>query len=394
MYLQAAGGGVVERAVSAVTMLPVVATLVVASVAVLAGVLVRRYRRGIGHEFRAAVADCDDGLAVLTHPNPDPDALATGLAVVHLADTLGVDATLQYPGEIRHQENRALRRALDLGCEPIGHVSEIAHESVVLVDHSDPRGFAGAEGVLPYAVLDHHADGDDPVAERFVDVRPEYGATASILAEYFSDLGATPVGPDRDPETVGAELTVPSEVATALMLAILTDTDDLVSGTAVADFDAAGYLHSAVDESLLRRIGHPQVSAGVLEAKARAIADRQVDGAFAVSHVGTVPHPDAVPQAADELILLEGTTAAVVCGETDGVMYLSGRSRDERVHMGRVMETVVDPYRGGEGGGHARMGGAQIPLAPGPGEHVRTTLVDQLFETLDGAETVRMGPSQ
>jgi nanoRNase/pAp phosphatase (c-di-AMP/oligoRNAs hydrolase) len=393
--MSTSGGAVVERITGIAAAYPVVTAVVVGvALATVATALARRGATGAGGEFRDALADCDGGVAVLTHPNPDPDALATGLAVVHLAETVDVDATLQYPGEIRHQENRALRAVLELECEPVAHVADIAHEAVVLVDHNEPRGFAGAGGVLPYAVVDHHPDAGDTIAETIVDVRPEYGAAASILAEYLADIGADPVPADADPAAVDASVPIPSSVATALVYGILTDTDDLVSGASRPDFEAAGYLHPAVDETLLRRIAEPQVSAEVMEAKARAVTERNVRGSFVVSNLTAVPNRDAIPQAADELLKLEGTTAAVVCGECDGTVYLSGRSRDDRVDMGRVMRTVASSFRDGDGGGHVRMGGAQIPveaiesgpLAHGGSDGDRDRLVERVFEALSGAE--------
>jgi nanoRNase/pAp phosphatase (c-di-AMP/oligoRNAs hydrolase) len=389
------GGGVVEGITDIAAAYPMVTAVVVGvALATVVTALARRSATGAGGDFRDALADCEGGVAVLTHPNPDPDALATGVAVVHLAEAAGVDATLQYPGEIRHQENRALRAVLQLECEPVTHVADIAHEAVVLVDHSEPRGFAGAGGILPYAVVDHHPDGGDPIAETIVDVRPGYGAAASILAEYLADLGAEPIPADADPGDVDAPLSVPSSVATALVYGILTDTDDLVSGASPPDFEAAGYLHPAVDETLLRRIAEPQVSADVMEAKARAVTDRRVRGSFVVSNLTAIPNRDAIPQAADELLKLEGATAAVVCGECDGTVYLSGRSRDDRVDMGRVMRTVASSFRDGDGGGHVRMGGAQIPaeaiestsLADGGTDGGHDRLVERVFEALSGAE--------
>jgi len=111
-----------------------------------------------------------------------------------LADQIGVDATVQYPGQIRHQENRAFQTVLNLELETIEHVSDLAAESVVLVDHNEPRGFAGADGVLPTAVIDHHPG--DGSGEAFTDVRTDYGATASIIAEIFAQR-RDPVPPDK-----------------------------------------------------------------------------------------------------------------------------------------------------------------------------------------------------
>jgi len=347
-----------------------------------------RYRRPAGVRFKKQLAERDE-VAVLMHPNPDPDAMAAALGVSVLADQVDTEATLQFTGQIRHQENRAFQNVLDLEFEEVDHVTDLAAEAVILVDHNTPRGFGGANGVLPFAVVDHHPG--DGTGEAFTDVRTDYGACSSIVAEYFEDIGASPVPPDQHESEVNARYTVPSPVATGLLYGILTDTDHLTAGCAVEDFDAGGYIYPGVDDDQLERIANPQVSAEVLEVKARAIAGRKVQGSFAVSDVGQVTNADAIPQAAEELVRLEGVTAVVVCGERDGDIHLSGRSRDDRVHMGRALEATVDGIPGASAGGHARMGGGQIPedetaaiIGAGSDSVVRTSLVDRLFESLSG----------
>ncbi|OYR67469.1 RNA-binding protein, partial [Halorubrum sp. E3] len=124
----------------------VVVAAVVALVALVGAYVLFRARRTPGVRFRRLLADRDE-VAVLMHPNPDPDAMSAAVGVASLAEQLDVDATVQYPGQIRHQENRAFRTVLDLDLKPIEHVSDLAAESVVLVDHNEPRGFAGADGV-------------------------------------------------------------------------------------------------------------------------------------------------------------------------------------------------------------------------------------------------------
>lgn len=346
-----------------------------------------RLRRPAGETFRKLLAE-RDAITVLMHPNPDPDAMAAAVGVAALAEQLDVETTIQYPGQIRHQENRAFQTVLDLDLNQIDHVTEVKAEDVVLVDHNEPRGFTGSEGILPFAVIDHHPG--DGAGDEFTDVRTDYGATASIVAEYFSDIGADPVPPDRHESETDSEYTVPTMAATGLLYGILADTAHLTVGASAADFAAAGYLYAGVDEDLLDRIANPAVDAEVLDVKARAIASRHIDGSFAVSDVGSVNNVDAIPQAANELIHLEGVTAVVVSGERDGTVYLSGRSRDDRVHMGRALQAALEDIPDAGAGGHARMGGGQIDPEPGVAdgggepEFDRESLEDRLFRAMSG----------
>lgn len=367
-----------------------VATAVVGVLTLVLGLYAfQRFRRPMGARFREIIST-RERLAVLMHPNPDPDAMAAAIGVACLAEQVGADTELQFSGQIRHQENRAFRTVLDLDIDSIDHVSELAAEDVVLVDHNTPRGFAGASAVLPFAVIDHHPG--EGAGEEFTDVRTNYGSCSSIIAEYFQDIGAKPVPPDQHASEINADYTLPSSVATGLLYGVLADTNHLTTGCSAADFRACSYLSAGVDEDLLDRIANPQVSAEVLEIKARSIAGRQVNGSFAVSDVGQLSNVDAIPQAADELIQLEGVTAVVVCGEREGTVYLSGRSRDDRVHMGRALEAAVEEIPNSSAGGHARMGGGQIQqrvALPNGGEEQtnsvpRPELIDRLFRAMSG----------
>ncbi|WP_276281078.1 DHH family phosphoesterase [Halorussus caseinilyticus] len=318
--------------------------------------VVRWIRRPMGARLKRALAKRDE-VAILMHPNPDPDAMACAIGVAHLASEVGTDAALQFAGQIRHQENRAFRTVLDLELDRIDHVSQLAAEDVILVDHNTPRGFEGAERLEPYAVVDHHPG--NGTGEQFTDQRTDYGACATIVAEYLEDVGGTPVGPD-DESADG--FVIPAAVSTGLLYGIQCDTNHLTTGCTGAEFQAAAYLYEGVDEDLLDRVANPQVSAEVLEVKSRAISGRDVRGSFAVSDVGRIDNADAVPQAADELVQLEGVTAVVVYGRRDETVHLSGRSRDDRVHMGKALEAVADGIPGASAGGHARMGGGQVPV--------------------------------
>lgn len=334
-----------------------------------------------------------DEVTVLMHPDPDPDAMASALAVKQLAAAAGTAARLCYSGEIRRPENRAFETMLDLEFDHVDHVGDVGDTAVVLVDHNEPRGFAGAEEIDPVAVIDHHPGGG--TGTRFTDVRPDTGACATILAEYFHvlewdfhevDLALTDGGVDTSnvpPDSL------PSHVATGLIYGIQSDTRSLTNGCSGSDFSAAAYLYQGVDTDLLNRIANPQVDAEVLDVKARAITERVVDAPYAISDVGEVSNTDAVPQAADELETLEGVSAVVVMGEKEGTIRLAGRSRDDRVHIGRVIESVVSGIPMAEGGGHARMGGGKISVEHmdglGPGKGVeRDQLETMLFDAMAG----------
>ncbi|WP_436909667.1 DHH family phosphoesterase [Halosimplex marinum] len=367
----------------------VLAAAVVGLLAVLVALWwgIRRFRRTPGAEFTGLLAGRDE-VSVLMHPRPDPDAMASALAVREFAAEAGVDAHLQYSKQIRHQENRAFETVLDLEFDRVEDASDLLAEDVVLVDHNEPRGFAGADSVEPFAVVDHHPG--DGTGSEFTDVRPDRGSCASIFAEYFEQQGWTPVAPEDEEDIEDDDDRIlRSGTATGLLYGIQSDTKHLTKGCSAAEFEASAYLYEGIDEDRLDRIANPQVDAEVLDVKARAINRRSVRNAFAVSDVGELSNVDAIPQAADELSQLEGVTAVVVIGQKGDKIHLSGRSRDDRVHMGKTLRTAVDDIPMASAGGHARMGGGKLSVEHmeglGPGDGLdREEFVDRLFDAMAG----------
>jgi nanoRNase/pAp phosphatase (c-di-AMP/oligoRNAs hydrolase) len=371
---------------------PLLAVLVfflVVVVVVAVGLLLRYVRRTKGEQFSRVLAS-HDAVGVLMHPDPDPDAMACALAVQELAKQANTAVTMYYPGQIRHHENRAFETVLDADFENVAAAAEVTESAVVLVDHNQARGFRGADSVEPVAVVDHHPGGG--TGSDFTDVRTAFGSCASILSTYFQDIGWQPVSPDElastDKQDPLNDRLSPT-TATALLYGIQADTNHLTKGCSNADFEAAAYLYPGIHEGKLDRIANPEMDPESLNVKARAINNRDVRSAFAVSDVGTVSNSDSIPQAADELRRLEGVNAVVVLGDKDGTIRFAGRSNDDRVHMGKTLEAILEDIPQSGGGGHARMGGGQCSIEHmsgiGPGGGLsRQELHERLFAAMNG----------
>ena len=351
-----------------------------------AWVLFTKLFRSPGERF-ASVLGKRSTVAIVMHPNPDPDAMASALAAGEIAENAGTEPTLYYSGQIRHHENRAFETVLNTDFECIRSVDEIEEDDVVLVDHNEARGLDGAERVDPIAVVDHHPGGG--AGTEFTDVRTEMGACATLFSKYFDTLDWDPVDPDSAQYSADGSAAIPPRISTGLLYGIQSDTKHLTNGCREADFAAAAFLYRGIDQDKLDRIANPDVDAESLDVKADAIIERDVRGPFAISDVGSVSNVDAIPQAADELRRLEGVNAVVVLGDFDDRIKLSGRSKDDRVHMGKVLETAVESVPMADGGGHARMGGGQVPIdhmeGLGPGEGLtRDELRERLFDAMNG----------
>jgi nanoRNase/pAp phosphatase (c-di-AMP/oligoRNAs hydrolase) len=288
-------------------------------------------------------------LGIITHQNPDPDAIASAMALAAIAKHANpkrLATRIFYEGNIGHQENRTFVNLLDIKMEHLTPDALAKCTYVALVDTPAP----GANNEVPqgtriHIVIDHHKDEKHTApAAAFTDIRPGIGATASILTQYLQEL----------------DIPVDQRVATALMYGIRADTKDFKRNTTPQDLNYAGFLLPLTDAGLLDKIMSPSLSQETIEVLGKAIQNRQIISGYLFSNVGYVMNRDALPQAADLLITLEGVNTALVYGITDTAIVVSARNRDIRLHIGNALAEAFGDI--GDAGGHPNMAAATLPL--------------------------------
>jgi len=300
-------------------------------------------------------------MLILLTGYPDPDNIASGLALQYLAREHGVESRLLCFHEVSHQENQALVTKLDLDLWLYDRHADLAPYTLyAFVDSSrteTPINDLLAKKTF-LAFIDHHKKAIDAAAE-FVDVREDAGSTAGILTEYLRE--AHPEGLDADDHEHG-------KLATALMHAIRSDTRLLLEASPT-DFLGAAYLWPAVDQELLRKISAQSLSPAVMDMIQAALERRRIYDNFLVSDVGFVrkEHRDGIPQAADFLLTRAGIDTVLVFGVVDGkIIEGSLRTRSDTINPDTFLRKAfgVDEERGAPfGGGNTRnKGGFQIPL--------------------------------
>lgn len=174
-----------------------------------------------------------------------------------------------------------------------------------------------------------------------MDIRPDVGATASILTQYLMEL----------------EMEPSRNLATALFYGIQADTDYFKREVSKLDFEAAAYLQGYIDASLLNMIENPEISTEVMEVLAKAIMNRKVvKGNIALAYVGEISNRDALPKAADFLLKMEGISTTFVFGIVGDEIHISARTKDLRLNLGEILSKAFG------GGGHQTAAAAKIPL--------------------------------
>jgi nanoRNase/pAp phosphatase (c-di-AMP/oligoRNAs hydrolase) len=284
----------------------------------------------------------DETLAILTHDNPDPDSIASAVALREIAMEYDLDADIVYDGEIGHQENRAFVNLLGIELTARADAPSLDdYGAVALVDHMKS---GDVDRSLDVDIFIDHYEPEDGVDAAFVDVRPNVSSTSTILTKYIQEFDLSPS------ETV----------ATALLYGIRAETLDFKRDTTPADLTAAAYLYPFANHDTLEQVESPSMSPETLDVLAEAITNREVQGSHLVSNAGFIRDRDALGQAAQHLLNLEGITTTAVFGIADDTIYLSARSKDIRINIGNVLQ---DAFGGiGDAGGHSTQGSVEIPL--------------------------------
>jgi len=283
-------------------------------------------------------------VAILLQPDPDPDGIASGLALRALLGRKRSTAPFVSFGEIERPENRALVEALAIQVRTVTPDELDEFDGLALVD-VQPTVF-GEE--IPArlrsvdVVIDHHPEraGYDAVMR---DIRTGYGATSTILTEYLR----------------AAELEIGPKLAAGLIYGIKSDTQVLGRETSAHDVNAFAYLHARHSPALLRRVERPAVPLDGLKALGRALVRSRVQHGLHVVVLGRV-REDVIPQAADFALQAEGAEWAVAVGLVNGSLVFSVRNVGYVRAAGDVVRAVVEGL--GVGGGHRSMAKGIIPL--------------------------------
>jgi nanoRNase/pAp phosphatase (c-di-AMP/oligoRNAs hydrolase) len=299
---------------------------------------------------------------VVTHDNPDPDSLASAYGLKQLFEHhLGRHTDIGFGGIIGRAENRAL---VDFCQIPVQHLEDIdfaQYATVMLVDSQPQTGNNSLPDTVQLdLVVDHHPLREQtPLRSRWVDVRSDFGASATIVAKYLKSK-AVPI---------------PPLLATAFFYAIKSETQDL--GVEANDSDREIYfdLFPRVNPEVLFQITHPRVSPEYFRIVSDVTRKTKIYDNAAFTYIGRISSPDFVAEMADLVMRLEGIEWTLCVGAYNSDLTLSLRTSRPGGGAGRMIQDIV---RGlGKAGGHGMMAGGKIEDAPDE-RTARLKLVDSI----------------
>jgi nanoRNase/pAp phosphatase (c-di-AMP/oligoRNAs hydrolase) len=318
-----------------------------------------------------AILDGAGNCLIVTHDDPDPDAIASAVALAFLLESRSnLKATLAHGGIIGRAENKAMVRLLSLDLCPLRELDVGQYDAIALVDAQPGAGNVSlAHEVAPTVVIDHHSDVRSNLeGVPFVDLRGACGATSTILTNYL----------------VAAHLDPDSRVATALFYGIKSDTMGLARGAGEADVKAYLYLLPLADTKVLAQIEQAQVPLAYFQAFERALERTFIYDDVVVCNLGDMDWPDLAAEMADFLLRWEGARWIICMGLFNEEIVISVRTNQMEGHAGRVVQKVVQGL--GTGGGHSFMAGGRVSVGTESPRDVVRQLRRRFLKELDRDE--------
>lgn len=283
---------------------------------------------------------------IVTHDNPDPDAIASGWALHCLiTEKVGLPTTFVAGGAVVRAENRHM---VDLLQPPIDLVDRVHAEpgtATMLVDCGPGarNHLLTREGIVPLAVVDHHLNGTNGNRLVFRDVRPHVAAAASITAGYLREQRVEP----------GAKL------ATAMLYAIRTETSGCETRHSRLDRSAILWLTARAEPELLAEIENAPLSRDYFGDLVLAMQSTFLYGNVAFCLLPRAHCAEIVGEVADLLIRCQGVDR-VLCGAMAGKdLIVSARTNGDTDNAAKLLQRTLDGL--GFAGGHAHRAGGKIP---------------------------------
>jgi len=302
--------------------------------------LSRSTTRAKVQQYQRYFADADRVL-ILLHNEPDPDAMASGLALRTVLRRTKTTAIIGALGEVTRPENLRMEKLLDIHVERITPDAFNDFDRIATVD-VQPHYFGDA---LPKVdlVIDHHPEQPGYTAI-YKDIRADFGSTSTILTEHLRAV----------------DLSISERTATAMLYAIKSDTLFFARHTNRSDLDAFTYLYPLADAAMIRKMEGAEITLERMEYVRRAMKHGALHNQVFTAFLGSSSREDFIPYLADFFLQLEDVKWTVVAGVVDDTLIVSVRNLGYTRNAGEfVRQSFADI---GSAGGHRSMAKALVPL--------------------------------
>ncbi len=270
-----------------------------------------------------------DKLLILLHDCPDPDAMASALALRTVLGRNRQTATIGHLGApVSRPENVAMMELLEIDVVPVTVEQARSFDSIAMVDVQP--SFFGSLFPVVGSVIDHHPRMKGYEAD-FVKVSVSEGATSTIMT------GLLRV----------SDVEISSRLATALLYGIKTDTFSLSRDADSEDVEAFVFLYKKANLGLLRKIGKAEIPSDDLAAFGGSLARHWINDSVLFVNLGKIEQEYLIPKMADFCMQVKDADWVVAFGILQGShLVVSLRNVGYVKSAGRVAREVFGMFGG------------------------------------------------
>jgi nanoRNase/pAp phosphatase (c-di-AMP/oligoRNAs hydrolase) len=285
-------------------------------------------------------------LLVIMHNNPDPDALASALAVKMLVEErFAVPTTLCYGGMINRAENDKMVKELEIPVDRFENLNPKIFDRFAMVDTQPGRG----NNPLPpdiycHLVFDHHQS-DGAVNTDLMIYNRKIGSTATLLCELL----------------IAAGVGIKTSLATALIYAIRTETQELRREAHKRDVEAYLTLYPLCSLRKIGEIAYPRLPNSYFEMLSIALQKALIFRFIIFVPLGSVPLPGIVAETADFFLRRNRATWVLVMGQYGSGVFFSLRTTHAEGRAFRILQNILDDKI--NAGGHETYAGGRLNIS-------------------------------
>ncbi|MGE3955991.1 MAG: bifunctional oligoribonuclease/PAP phosphatase NrnA [Vicinamibacterales bacterium] len=300
----------------------------------------RSLTRARVQQYQRYLSDADRVLIML-HNDPDPDAMASGLALRNVLRRTKTTAIIGALQGVTRPENLRMVNLLDIHVDIMTPETIREFDRICMVD-VQPHYFGGLIDRVDL-VIDHHPEQTGYTAV-FKDVRADYGSTCTILTEHLRAV----------------DVNISERTATAMLYAIKSDTLFFNRQTNRVDIEAFSFLYPLADAAMIRKMEGAEITAERLDYVMKAHqGGRLVDQVFC-TFLGTLPREDFIPYVADFFLQLEHVKWTVIAGVVNDALVISVRNLGYSKNAGEFARRFFGDI--GSAGGHRAMAKAVVGM--------------------------------
>ena len=301
----------------------------------------RSLTRARVQQYQRYFADAERVL-ILLHNDPDPDAMASGLALRNLLRRTKATAIIGAIQGVTRPENLRMANLLDIHVETVTAADFPSFDRIAMVD-VQPHYFTGLIDRVDL-VIDHHPE-QSGYSAIFKDIRSDYGSTCTILTEHLRAVDAN----------------ISERTATAMLYAIKSDTLFFNRQASRVDLEAFSFLYPLSDAMLIRKMEGAEITMERLGYVLKATGNHRLEEQVFSAFLGEVPREDFIPYVADFFLQLEDTKWTIVAGVVNGSFVVSVRNIGYTRNAGEFVKKLFLDL--GSAGGHRAMAKAVVPVA-------------------------------